>query len=307
MTASAAIASPVKAISTMTPVEPPPGLEHLAGVAAVSNRKAEQQRRRPRGQETRSEKWKKKQSEKIEKSVPRPPGLEFPPGLEEPLESSTTASNNSSNSPSSPMYIKSSLMAPESLPVHRVQISGLPNAILSHLMLEAVLQQAQLSTYVVTFTTKPGKVSGEAVVTLVSEEAAECCVQHFQGCHWDASGAAVCARYLPPAGSKVAVPAHNKIVAALATSRGMSAEAAEFQPLQVGSASQKTDLSVDAPIFMPGALTSSMFEAPMLCAEAPAFIPKKNFVTSSDVSTEDLGSESDEDKECVSRRQHEEL
>lgn len=303
MTASAAAASLVKAS-----VEPPPGLEHLAGVAGVSNRKAEQQRRRPRGQEARSEKLKKKQSEK---KLPQPPGLDLPPGLEEPLEeNSTTASNDSSNSPSSPMYVKSSLMAPEPLPVHRVKINGLPNALLSHLMLEAVLQQANLSTYVTTFTTKPGKVSGEVVVTLVNEEAAEWCVQHFQGCHWDASGAAVYAEYLRPSSSKATMPEHSKSaggVAMKATSRWMSAEAAEFQPSQAASASHKTDLSVDAPVFTPGALTASMFEAPRLCAEAPAFIPKKNFVTSSDVSTEDLGSESDEDKECASRRQHEDL
>lgn len=292
MTVSAVTKSPAKAL-----VEPPPGLEHLAAVAAVSNCKAEQsqQKRKPRGkQEARAEKWKQKQSEK---RVPKPPGLEFPPGLEEPLESSTTASVESSNSPSSPMYIKSSLVVSEPVPVHRVQISGMPNALLSHLMLEAVLQQAQLSTYVVTFTTKPGKVSGEATVTLVSHEAAEWCVQHFQGCHWDASGAAVNARHLPQAGSKASATAENKSAKKAAIGK-MWAETPEFQPSTVACTSQKTDLSVDAPVFLPGALTAaSMPEASMLCAEAPAFVPKQKFVTSSDASTEDLGSESDEDKE----------
>lgn len=316
MPAATAITSP-----DMAPVEPPPGLEHLA--APVSRKNEERQRRRNKGvHEVRYEKRNQKRSEKEkgqekekekETSVLPPPGLVLPPGLEE-LEDSTTASNDSEEiSPSSPMYIKSSAIAADLMPAHRLQISGLPNAILSNLMLEAVLQQAQLSNYVVSFTTKPGKVSGEAIVTLVSEEAAEWCAQHFQGCRWCSSGTAVSIRHLPPPETKAAsAPTHKSARAVVEKPETfpsmLSAEAAEFQPSQAASA-MWTDLSVDAPVFMPGAFTAaatyeaSTYETSMLCAEAPVFVPSlyedkdaQKFVTSSDVSTEDLGSESDVDR-----------
>merc|ERR1719183_1962410 len=85
-------------------------------------------------------------------------------------------------------------MAETSEEMHRVQLTGLPNEILSDLMFQAVLQQAQLSGSYSSFTTSPGKPCGEAFVNMVSESAAEWCIQHFHGRSWATDGTPVSAR-----------------------------------------------------------------------------------------------------------------
>lgn len=67
---------------------------------------------------------------------------------------------------------------------HNVMIHGLPNGLLSEMMMEAMLQQAGIDG-VVSFSTKPGKPCGEARVTFYSQEAAQRCMAHFHGRQWD--------------------------------------------------------------------------------------------------------------------------
>jgi hypothetical protein len=72
-----------------------------------------------------------------------------------------------------------------------VSIKGLPNAVCTEPMMEAVLQQAGLAHDVLKSQTKVGKPCGEVVLTLANDDAVEKCIQHFQGRTWDPSGAKV--------------------------------------------------------------------------------------------------------------------
>mmetsp|Transcript_92274 Transcript_92274/g.173890 ORF Transcript_92274/g.173890 Transcript_92274/m.173890 type:complete len:278 (-) Transcript_92274:279-1112(-) len=67
---------------------------------------------------------------------------------------------------------------------HNVMIHGLPNGLLSDMMMEAMLQQAGVDG-VANFSTKPGKPCGEAVVSFYSYEGAQRCMTHFHGRQWD--------------------------------------------------------------------------------------------------------------------------
>jgi hypothetical protein len=72
-----------------------------------------------------------------------------------------------------------------------VLIRGLPNAVCTAPMMQAVLQQAGLESDVVNSQPKAGKPCGEVLLTLSGGDAAKRCVQHFQGRTWDPSGAKV--------------------------------------------------------------------------------------------------------------------
>lgn len=79
--------------------------------------------------------------------------------------------------------------------VCKVVVTGLPNKLLSSVMMEAILQQAGLhDDEVVGFSTEIGKTTGEASVSFVSESAANRCIAHFRGCKWDQSGRGVTAK-----------------------------------------------------------------------------------------------------------------
>lgn len=110
--------------------------------------------------------------------IPPPPP---PPGLAQEPE---------------PVNIKPTMLPPGST---AVQVSSLPNHILSHAMMSAILEQSQLDGEVSHFVTRPGAHGsgrGEAVITLTSAEAAERCSEHFHGRRWDQSGIMVRARIL---------------------------------------------------------------------------------------------------------------
>jgi len=101
-----------------------------------------------------------------------PPGLPPPPGLEDlaakdPHYASEVASTATSEEP-----------------VCRVIVTGMPNKLLTDLMMEAVLQQAGLDSCVTSFTAKPGKPVGEATINFSNHMAAEQCMSHFTDCLW---------------------------------------------------------------------------------------------------------------------------
>jgi len=79
-----------------------------------------------------------------------------------------------------------------------VRLTGLPNAICTPEMLEAVLQQAGLDAAVLASRAEQGRPCGEAHVTLASSDAAAACIAHFHGCQWDSSGVGVRATIIDP-------------------------------------------------------------------------------------------------------------
>jgi hypothetical protein len=76
-------------------------------------------------------------------------------------------------------------------PTYQVQISGMPNKLLTETMMEAILQQACCDSNVIDLTLRTGKPTGTAVVTFSSYEIVERCLTHFQGRQWDPSGTRV--------------------------------------------------------------------------------------------------------------------
>lgn len=144
----------------------------------------------------------------------RPEGLAPPPGLEKPT--------NADEQSSSPMYISSRLCPP--VPGVSVQISSLPNHLLSDAMMSVTLEQAKLEKYVSSIKTKPGRQRGEALITLTTTDAAIRCILHFNGRRWDASGFLVSAWLLPTQQAPLKQPRAPK------TSFKLSAQATEFVP-----------------------------------------------------------------------------
>jgi hypothetical protein len=159
----------------------------------------------------------------------------------------------------------------------QVQISGLPNKILSAPMMEAVLQQAGLDAGVLDMKMHVGKPCGKVVVTFSSLEVVERCIRHFYGCQWDASGTAVGVEVL----SAICEDLNQ-------SAAGFSADAPVFEmpPLQEEASHDWTStkaLSENAPIFVPKSATKvPMFvphseglpaAATAFSADAPVFLP----------------------------------
>lgn len=65
-----------------------------------------------------------------------------------------------------------------------VLVGGLPNNLLQHSRFEVVLQQAFLTSEVSAFLTNKGKPSGEALLKVDCQSAAEHCLRHFRACCW---------------------------------------------------------------------------------------------------------------------------
>lgn len=179
-----------------------------------------------------------------------PPGLAPPPGLELPARPQTIApppglgeTAGDRLASASPMYVASSL----NVPAHgaTVQISSLPNHILSDAMMSATLDQAQLDKFVIKFVTKPGAQRGEAIITLSSQDAAVRCARHFHGRRWDSSGIPVSARVM--GGNVKAAPKQPMKAPTLKKSFAFSTAAAEFVPggfLTTSSTRQSTKETV---------------------------------------------------------------
>lgn len=230
-----------------------------------------------------------------------PPGLSLPPGLETINED--VANSESTASGESPVYLDSSADASQaSEEMHQVQLTGLPNQILSDMMMEAVLQQAQLNGCYTSFTTSPGKSCGEVVINMVSAEAAEWCAQHFHGRSWSADGTVVSACLLNQNTTEAEisdVPERAWLEAWFQEACAMEGygklDEEIFQPVDAMLEMPASGFPVDAPAFLPTPMTFGGFSA-----EAPVFVPgqksMEKFSNNSECSTVDGESESDEDK-----------
>lgn len=193
-----------------------------------------------------------------------PPGLPTPPGLERP-KSMTVAP------PPGLEKIDHGAedVAPPLLGEVTVQISNLNQHVLSEIVLESILHQANLDRFVSSMTLHHGAHGGEAFVVLTNRDAALRCARHFHGqCQ---AGLMVTARLMPP------VPK--------TASKTLSAEAPTFVPTSA--------LSADAPEFIP---MSGMLHQ-YLTAAATKTRKSELKRVESDVSTNDGGSAAASDNE----------
>jgi len=278
-------------------IEPPPGLAPPPGLPVLSGSA------------------RKKAAKRLADSdlAGCPPGLSLPPGLEPIAEDAATSESTAAgddSSTASPAY--------GSEEMHQVQLTGLPNEILSDMMFQAVLQQAQLGGAYANFSTTRGKRFGKALINFTSEFAAEWCVQHFHGRSWAADGTVVNACLLSSSRSEKEAngePLPDSIwleawfqEACAMENLGefedfhLAASAPAFQAFGSDTDRPSVGFSFDTPAFVPTGISASGL-CGGLSAEAPAFVPgqksmalDRKFANGSDVSTVDGESESDEEK-----------
>jgi hypothetical protein len=249
------------------------------------------------------------------------------------------AEDAETSSTTSPMYIDSSIGVPEStldslgspmeaapVEMYQVQLTGLPNEILCGAMFEVVLQQARLNGFYSSYTTTPGRSSGEAVVSLPTEEVADWCVYHFRSCSWGVGGTMLGAELISrPSSEQVseifdslaAFPAGPLFQEGDALDTSLIASDAIEASLYADSDRQAARLSSDAPAFVPGSTVARFsaeapeFVMPLmlggLSAGAHEFIPgqlteklmalSSKLANNSDVSTVDGDSDRDSEKD----------
>jgi hypothetical protein len=247
--------------------------------------------------------------------VAAPPGLGLPPLQAGRLMStfdkdkaspmaSTTASTTATPEltfQAPPKVEKKEVQNIPAPPEHvEVRIQGLPNNMLSEMMMRTMLQQAGVSSAVVQIQTKKGKPCGEAIVNLSDPVSALACAKHFHGCKWDVSGTVINAMIRMPL-APLGMPFMQPNLA-----MGQTAPPAE-QPQEKGAApvgdfrraafgpDAPSGLRAHAPAFVPNASksakespvgdfrravqrssknkSSSGNNNPRMCADAPAFVP----------------------------------
>lgn len=144
-----------------------------------------------------------------------PPGLAPPPGLE-----------HLAPPPGLELVVEDEVLAPSSTEVV-VQLSNMPNHILTKMMMDAMLQQARLDQFVLSTTTEPGMSCGcgEAFITLSSRDAAHLCAQHFHTRRWGGN-AGVNARVITPEPEPTLCASAPEFVPSFM----LSAKAVEFVP-----------------------------------------------------------------------------
>jgi hypothetical protein len=186
-------------------------------------------------------------------------------------------------------------------PTYKVQISGLPNKLLTEIMMEAVLEQAGLDD-VLDLNLRPGKPAGSMVVTFASTEMVERCVWHFTGRQWDPSGATVAVNVLSSTGYR---PQANGQHAAV---RGSPSLKAQDMTTITSSIRPKAGPSADAPAFFPTALAPAFIPSALLSglAENKAVVVagtksrlKAGVIINSDTSTEVGESEAEDDQDTL--------
>jgi hypothetical protein len=307
-----------EAISLPPGLAPPPG---LPTPSASQRKKGERYAKQLAGHES-------------AQPLVRPPGLEsIAEDAIMPIKVDATEDDETSSSVS-PMYIESSISTPEStldtleaIPseIYQVQLLGLPNEILCDAMFEVVLQQARLNGHYSGYRTTPGESTGEAVVDITNESAAEWCLQHFRSCSWGVGGTMLGAEIISkPSSEQVGelfeeflfagfqpgplfqegkldgeLDESDGVESALYTDNerltGLSSHALPFVP--------GARLSAEAPEFVMSAMTGG------LSAGAQEFVPgqltekivalSSKFANTSDVSTVDGDSEVDSEKEAA--------
>lgn len=181
-------------------------------------------------------------------------------------------------------------------PNYKVQISGLPNKLLTEIMMEAILEQAGCDGDVAGLTMRPGKPAGTVVVAFSSIETVEQCVRHFEGRQWDPSGTKVKVNVLPSAGHHhKAEPVQRH---AVASEGRLTAKAQALTPSML-------DFSADAPAFIPRAVVPATgvglaIEGKATLAGADkAGVRKAGTVISSDTSTEVGESEAEDEQDAL--------
>jgi len=180
-----------------------------------------------------------------------PPGLSFPPGLESPLSlgNESKIQRPPGLEVPSPSECMSTIEVPKNsfdeaiLTFPTVRVIGIPNALLTRPMMDAVFDQAQLEQEVVGYSMQRGVKCGEARVSLLTTAAIESCIRHFSGCQWTSDIVIRCEVIPPPVTKSVA--------------NSCSALSEKKQPF----------LSPDAKVFVPTASQTK------LSAEAPSFVP----------------------------------
>mmetsp|Transcript_63835 Transcript_63835/g.152248 ORF Transcript_63835/g.152248 Transcript_63835/m.152248 type:complete len:313 (+) Transcript_63835:119-1057(+) len=117
-----------------------------------------------------------------------PPGLGFPAAKAQPRKVSLV-----------PQCKRNSVgMEAAALNQPTVVVRGLPAGILNEDMMEAVLEQADLESGLVTYSMTPGTTVGEAQFVFSSMDVARKCMQHFDGCRWDPTGTVTKCNLLAP-------------------------------------------------------------------------------------------------------------
>mmetsp|Transcript_57316 Transcript_57316/g.136243 ORF Transcript_57316/g.136243 Transcript_57316/m.136243 type:complete len:300 (-) Transcript_57316:192-1091(-) len=83
------------------------------------------------------------------------------------------------------------------MPLKAVLVKGMPNELLTHGTLQAILEQAGLDKDVLECRCREGQTTGEVLLQVRTWDAANSCIAHFDGCQWDKSGTNVSARVVP--------------------------------------------------------------------------------------------------------------
>jgi len=112
-----------------------------------------------------------------------------------------------------------------------VIIKGLPSAICTDVMMDAVLDQASLGNCVLH--RKMCALSGEVMLRLCDMQAANKCIEHFHGCHWSSNGTLVSVVISEPAIKQPAQgmsppPGLSKVVSPRGTSSAASTCASDL-------------------------------------------------------------------------------
>lgn len=76
-----------------------------------------------------------------------------------------------------------------------VHLKNLPSGVCTEQMMNVAIEQAGLTSSVVSFHAQPGEPYGEAFLTMIDHMTADTCVRHFNGCTWNQSGVAVSASF----------------------------------------------------------------------------------------------------------------
>jgi hypothetical protein len=219
--------------------------------------------------------------------IPMPPGLAPPPGLEMVEECGAPGHSTITRDLQIPLVSATGQC--------EVLVTGLSNAMLSDVMFEAILHQARLDGQYASFKTIPRASSGEALISLYSESAAERCMSHFQGRPWGPHGKTVHARLLQGKKEKTRQQP-MRLEPSWAHLDNGTAGAISNNFDKYGSS---TRFSADAPVFVPGALHMSSMTPAFItgCVTEMRTALDDKFVNASDVSTADGESDVESAKE----------
>lgn len=206
-----------------------------------------------------------------------PPGLAPPPGLTQ-MDHAAQPQHVVTMEP--PPGLQAGQNAVTKSTNTQVSINGVPDKLLSPMMVDAMFEQIGLDAPAVNVTIRRCKPYGGISASFANARDAHRCVKHFQGRTWDSAGTPVQAEIVPVLPTTVPI--------LLGTSRGQE----RYNRKQLAPKLAASSLSADAPVFL-------------FSASSPAFVPvselKSNVWASekrlaeSDTSTDLAESGSDDD------------